>query len=63
MKFEASGKFTNALGSIADSIEGKLSIQRSTDVPIEWCNGHVKFLKKGLVHVHHGKIEAHKYEW
>jgi len=62
MKFEASGKVDGIFGGWVNAIGGKISYQRSTDVPIEWCNGHVKFLKKGLVHVHHGKIEAYNYE-
>jgi len=62
MKFEVSGKLNDALGGIVGAIEAKLSFQRSTDVPIELCNGHVKFLKKKLIYMHHGKIEECYYE-
>lgn len=50
------------IGGIVGAIEAKLSFQRSTDVPIELCNGHVKFLKKKLIYMHHGKIEECYYE-
>lgn len=62
MKFEVSGKLGNALSEIAGTIEAKISYHKPMDVPIEWCNGSVKYLKKSVVYVHHGRIDKCRYD-
>jgi len=62
MKFDLAAKIGGVLVGLFNSIEVKLSFHKSADVPLEWCQGRVRFHKKGVIHVHHWRIDTYEYK-